>query len=227
MISVITPTFAEDAPTPTQPLTLREQVNRALLAFVEQAQSKAKGVRIKGEWNPIDPRLQLPVCPQTPTVQALNGRSSGRLTVKVECQTKGWSFMMAATLRTYQNAVIAKIPISRGQIIDTQAVELRETEITPSASGFYTRISDTKGLLAKRSIAANQVLTHTMLKNPDVIQRGQAVIIEAGNTQFSIRTAGVALASGAIGEIVRVKNSTSGRTVEGTIISDNTINIPL
>ena len=70
---------------------------------------------------------------------------------------------------------------------------------------------------------------YTTDPNPRVgcvlVRRGQIVTLVAGGGPVEIRTTGKALADGAAGERVRVRNERSNRIVEGVVAEDGTVRV--
>jgi flagella basal body P-ring formation protein FlgA len=58
---------------------------------------------------------------------------------------------------------------------------------------------------------------------PVLVRRGEAVRILASRDQVEVSVAGVALANGANGAIVRVRNASSGNVIGARVIADGTV----
>jgi hypothetical protein len=66
-----------------------------------------------------------------------------------------------------------------------------------------------------------------MLQIKTDIRRGQTVTLTVGDGQFAIRTRGTALMDGAVNQRIRVKNTQSGRIVEGIVRSREQVEVLL
>lgn len=81
--------------------------------------------------------------------------------------------------------------------------------------------------LTKNTVMKGAAISPRLLKQRNRVKRGQSVIILAKNAVIQVRSQGVALSDGAIGEIIRVRNRLTKKIVEGTITSEGLVEIPL
>lgn len=211
---------------------LQEQVDAALTAYVQALEpgasaQKNEGRRNEGSWQKLDTRLNLPVCSQSLDIEPFSGKSSGRTTLKISCETPAWSLLVPVNIRSFQQVVVAKSPVTRNAMVAANVLAVEEREIKPSLSDFFVDPTLVSGRLAKRAINTDQIITAPMLTNPNVVSKGQSVIIEATTGNFAIRTAGEALTNGGLGDTIRVRNAQSGRLVEGTVVSEGKVRIAL
>jgi len=63
------------------------------------------------------------------------------------------------------------------------------------------------------------------ISNPPVIKNNDPVNIVYSSGVINLKTTGVALGSGAVGDMIKVKNGTSGAVILGQIINKNTIQV--
>lgn len=207
--------------------SLQNQVDNALNAYIQNLAGNHQDKRLEGTWQKLDTRLTLPVCPQKLDVTPLSDRTTGRTTVKLSCATLSWNFLVPIVIRTFQQVVVSKAPIARNDALNPAMLALEEREIKPPLNGYFTDLGQVAGRLAKRPIPVDQILTASMLKSPEIISKGQSVIIEAGSDSFAVRSAGTALTNGGLGDTIRVRNAQSGRVVEGVVVSEGKIRVAL
>ena len=80
--------------------------------------------------------------------------------------------------------------------------------------GRYTGYTNAKaiiGMLAKRTIRSDAIIQSNQLKAPNLIKRGDNVIITASNSAISVKMNGTALMDGALGEQISIRNNQSKR----------------
>jgi len=65
-----------------------------------------------------------------------------------------------------------------------------------------------------------------MVQMPQVIHPGHLVTLVYENGRVRVEAQGQALESGKIGEIVRVKNLSSGEVLQGQVVNSRTVTIP-
>lgn len=211
----------------THAYSLQDQVDKALNSYIGTIAGSSGDKRVEGTWQKLDTRLTLPVCPQDLAVAPLAERTTGRTTVRISCASPSWNLLVPVIIRTFLPVVVSNAPIERNEAVTPAALSVVEREIKPTLTGFFTDPAQVKGRLAKRPIPADQILTASMLKSPDVVGKGQTVIIEAASGSFAVRSAGTALTNGGLGDTIKVRNEQSGRIVEGVVVSEGKIRVAL
>ncbi len=73
------------------------------------------------------------------------------------------------------------------------------------------------GMLASRRLTVGSVVARKDVTAPPVVRRGQRIRIELRASSVSVSTAGEALADGAVGQMVAVRNLSSGRRLQGRV----------
>ena len=102
------------------------------------------------------------------------------------------------------------------QKISAADVRREDQELSSLRPEMLRRLSPV-GRLAARHLRAGTALAARDLRMPAVVKRGQRVRISVRHATVRVVTAGEALANGAVGDIVRVKNISSGRQLRGTV----------
>lgn len=167
----------------------------------------------------LDPRLRLPTC-----TQALRGflppgsHLPGSTTVGVRCEgATPWTLHVPVIVKAKDNVVVLKRLVTRNTSITAKDVGLEMREI--SAADEYIRdTSQVVGKLAKRPLNASTTLAPAMLSAPLLVRRGQQVVIVANTQGVDVRMQGVALNEGGVGDRIKVRNESSKRIVEATVI---------
>ena len=125
---------------------------------------------------------------------------------------------MVATLK---HAVI------RNTVLTEEDISFNKMNINRLSSGYFDDISELKGKVLSQNLSKGMVLTKHHVKSAMAISRGQSVTIIAKNSTIEVRTKGMAMSKGAIGERIKVKNMKTERVVEGTIIDKHLISVNL
>lgn len=79
------------------------------------------------------------------------------------------------------------------------------------------------GLQLKRSIAYGTVISPSMLTKPVLVKSGDNVTVLSISGSVVVQISGQALQSGALGDIIRVRNVTSGKSFLARIENANTV----
>jgi flagella basal body P-ring formation protein FlgA len=82
------------------------------------------------------------------------------------------------------------------------------------------------GMELTRQLNAGSPIKANYLRPPKVVKRGQQVVLVAGSGGLNVRMKGKANGDAAVGERVRVTNTSSGQQLEGIVNQDGSISIP-
>lgn len=205
--------------------TIRQAVNDFL---VSQAQGHFPG-KVSVEVGYLDNRLRLPACDRPLDAAFAPGRTlTGATTVSVHCEGSApWSVNVGARLHAYGNIVIAANSLRRGQAVRPDDVEVSQADVASLGRGYFTSLDQVKRLVMLRSVRVGTVLTPSMLRQPLAVRRGDQVTITASAGALEVRAKGTAMADGARGDRIGVRNSSSRRVVEGTITAPGTVRVDL
>ena len=120
--------------------------------------------------------------------------------------------------------VVLTKSLQAGEIIGLQDVRLDNRDVNPGV-GYFRYINDVVGRKAKRAININQIIRTRHLELDYAIQKDQSVIIESKIGPVTVVSEGVAVDDAQLGELVKVKNNSSGLVVEGVAVSEKKIRI--
>ena len=124
----------------------------------------------------------------------------------------------------FQKFVVLTKSLQTGEIIGADDVRVVRRDANPGV-GYFRNIDDVVGRKVKRAININQIIRTRHLELDYAIQKDQSVIIESKIGLVTVVSAGVAVDSAQLGELVKVKNSASGLVVEGVAMSEKKIRI--
>lgn len=177
----------------------------------------------------LDKRLRLAACQQKLESFLPPGRPlSGRTTVGIKCNhEKPWTLYVNATIHHFEFIVVAKRSIPRGSIIKESDLILVEQDTSRLNGAYLRKITLAVGKKVKQTIRTHTPVTQRVLIDPQIIKRGDPITIIAQSPALEIRAPGNALASGKIGDIIRVKNTKSQKIVEARIASNNTVTVQM
>lgn len=175
----------------------------------------------------IDPRLKLQQCATPLEIFLPQGnRDSGRTIVGVKCHSpKKWTIYVQADVIKSIKVYVSSSPISRGEKIDATSIELKLMDSSKLRFGYITDKADIIGMEASRRIAPDTVITPRMLNKPKLVKRGEKVQIIAEVDGIVIRVEGEALEDGAKGDMIRVRNTSSKKIIEATVIGPGKVKV--
>ena len=120
--------------------------------------------------------------------------------------------------------VVLTKSLQTGEIIGADDVRLVTRDANPGV-GYFRNINDVVGRKAKRAININQIIRTRHLELDYAIQKDQSVNIESKIGPVTVVSAGIAVDDAQLGDLVKVKNNSSGLVVEGVAISGKKIRI--
>lgn len=193
--------------------------------LAEQAGSQARVVV-----DELDPRLRLPACTEAlETSFAPGARPTGRTNVAVRCRApRPWSVYLPATVHAIEKILVSKRPLIRGITLTADDIALVERESVGGVSAATLRtLEQALGQQLTRNVVEGTALTTDMVSPPLLVRRGAQVVIRARAADFEVSMPGTALGDGKEGGRVRVKNMKSQRIVEGYIMADGSVQVPM
>lgn len=175
----------------------------------------------------LDRRLRLPQCDR-PLSAFLSptSRTATRQSVGVRCEgTVPWSLYVPVTIERPGEVVVSTRPIPRGQIIAEGDVRLAERDLATLHRGYLNDPAQAIGQRAERDLPGDEALSPANLGKPNVIKRGAEITIMAADELLDVRVGGVALASGGIGERIRVRNASSKRELDAVVVGEGLVQV--
>src|SRR5690606_19619 len=135
-----------------------------------------------------------------------------------------WTSHVQANLSIQGFYYVANRNIQPGDALTLTDLTGREGDLLRLPRGVIFDPSQAIGYIAKQRIPAGGTVKYSALRDPDSIQRGQAVRTEARGVDFVANGEGTALQNGGPGAQIQVKSS-SGQIVSGTVLNASTVQV--
>jgi flagella basal body P-ring formation protein FlgA len=135
-----------------------------------------------------------------------------------------WSLYVPVTISAKAAVVLIKGPVTRGTVLNAENLTVVQMPVAQLPPNYLSDLAQVSGHELARAVNGDTYATVAMLKEKNMIQK---VIILAQSASFEVRMSGTALEDGQSGERITVKNTNSGRTVEGTVVTENVIAVSL
>ena len=156
-------------------------------------------------------------------------------TVEVNCASENWSTVLRNN-RTFQieeeleqpfdplksKTVVVKKNITQGEVI-TEDHLTYSFQISDDLPGGFTTMSDIIGRKAKFNLARGAVIKTRQLEIVYPVEKGKAVLVVANNSRLSITVNAIALEAGQLGDMIKVKNSTSGKILNAIVTGEKKV----
>jgi flagella basal body P-ring formation protein FlgA len=170
---------------------------------------------------PLDTKLNLAEC--TKPLEALKANNlikAGRVSIGVHCGGgKKWTVFVSAVIKVYAPVIVLTRPVQRGEIITRNSLSLERMDISNTRGDYATGFEQVENKEAARNLPSGAIIGLKSIVEPPLIRRKDKVIVSSGgDSGFAVQMSGTALMDGAKGQVIRVKNESSGRVVSGTVI---------
>jgi flagella basal body P-ring formation protein FlgA len=126
---------------------------------------------------------------------------------------------------SYVMAPVAVRYIGFGKIIQQSDIKSKKTKLDSTTSNYITDADSVVGMQAKQYIAAGNMFKTDYITRPNIIKNGDPVNIVYSSGSINLKTAGMAMAPGAVGDMIKVKNNYSGAILLGQITNKNTVKV--
>jgi flagella basal body P-ring formation protein FlgA len=180
----------------------------------------ADGARIEVEALPFDARTNVAPCGGELASGLVGKKLTGaRATVRVRCTDPAnpWSVAVALRVALFRRVLVAKHALVRGDVVDADTTELAERDVLQLGYGHLDDPARYAGARVVRPIIEGAAIAPTAIAAPLLVERGATVTLLARGNAIDVRATGVAVEDGSAGMRVRVRNASSGRTVDGIV----------
>lgn len=147
----------------------------------------------------------------------------GRVAFRVQgyegTQRKGPAKVIHAQVSQRVLAVIAAVPVSRGETITRRHVRLAEVLIDDQAQAYLQDTQLVTGQVADNPIQAGDIITSVDVNQPLAVKRRERVSVELDTGGIRITFNGIAHSEGAIGETVEIENQLTKQRLSATVLA--------
>lgn len=175
----------------------------------------------------LDRRLQLRKCAEVPELHVkAPPQNSTNVTVKTSCTAGNrWTIYVPVKVETFQNVVVAAHSIIRGSVLRAEDLMFQRINTAAMMGAHVTDLDRVVGMEVKRPLRQMDVVKLNQLKQPDVINKGETVVLRVKTAILSVETEGTALTNGHMGEKIKVRNESSRRIVDGLVTGPGEVRV--
>lgn len=192
---------------------LQEKIQDNRIIIEQEYSSKSKFDKIKSAQDKIDSIIVEQFEPKN---------SSFRVRVNYN---DGKAETLSGRYLSYVMAPIAARYIKFGDVIQQSDVTTMKVRIDSLNSEYASELNEVVGMQAKTYIAAGKMFKINEVTSPNVIKNNDPVNIIYSSGAINLKTVGIAMGNGAVGDMIKVKNSSSGVVLLGQIVNKNTVKI--
>ena len=174
---------------------------------------------------PIDKRVQVPACSSALTFSSSSeALSQSSVTVKAQCSNSNWYMFMVVKATETQPVVVISSAVSPGTLLTAANIHVVNMNKKRLRSSTFSDIKDVIGARIKRRVSAGRPVDPN---NLCYVCKGDSVTISAGTSNMRVKTSGVALEDGSMGETIQVKNRRSNKKIYARVASTGQVEISI
>lgn len=177
----------------------------------------------------LDPRLQLAQCAEEVRHSITSPRPYGtNVSVKAHCPgARPWTIYVPARIDVYAPIAVATHSLERGSVLTQADVTLNLMNTSQAGAGHVRDLDQVVGKELKRPLRAGEPVRLSHVKAPQVVRKGDRVVLEARGGAVSVVTSGRALANGQVGDQIQVQNEKSQRVVDAEVVAPGRVRVAL
>lgn len=204
-----------------------EDIRTTALDYATAQAQTIAGVEVAVTGGRLDRRLRLKSCDAPlEAFRPIGGRIVGSGTIGVRCLgSAGWTIYTPVWVSVQAPVLVVTRQVARGTILKATDIRVETRDLGRLTSGYITLAADAIGKRLARSLGPGSVLRPASLRKPMLVKRGNRVTLLLRSPGMELRATGKALADGAIGDTVAVRNPKSGKRVEGIVSAPGIITI--
>lgn len=193
--------------------------------FVKQQWQHQPEQRLDINVSPMDKRIKVRSCQADIVISSKKPIKAGHNTLQIDCRSPQWKLYGNVQLKLYGKLWATATPLRRGQVLARAQLKQVDVNISRYQQGHYTNLNDLLGLVVKRNLRDNAVITPNMLDQANLIFKGDLVAIISRQGTMEVKMQGTALENGKQNRQIRVKNNSSGKTVKAYVMAPGRVEV--
>lgn len=144
--------------------------------------------------------------------------SLNRLNYDVSCpDAAGWHIRVDVKPDVYVSVVMPRESITRGTVITEDALMSKKYNLSHQRGDIVVNDDDVVGMTAGRTLLPLRPIDKGALQSPILVKRDDEVSLVSSIDNVTAQTEGVALKNGRKGDVIKVRNESSQRTVSAVV----------
>ena len=130
---------------------------------------------------------------------------------------------MTGWVDVFESVICTTRPVRKGEVLQEEDLFVFRKNISRSRGKTFSTMDEVVGLMARHNLRENTSLQEWMVEAPPVMEKGDMVIILAEMGGLRVRVQGMALERGYPGEMVRVQNTMSQKSIFARVIDGSNV----
>jgi flagella basal body P-ring formation protein FlgA len=197
-------------------LNTHEEIENKIHSYIKAQLLSSPQSKTEIIISPIDRRKRFIDCNKQLilTIAGKNGLKRNN-TISVSCPTQ-WRIFVPVTIKTLMPIVVATKNLSVGDLLTSTNTSIEYLDTSLIIGQTTSELSTIIGSKVKRYVQHGRpVLSYFVC----MVCKNEQVSIVARKASLQIKSAGVALSDGSLGQKISIKNNSSGRIIEATVVA--------
>jgi flagella basal body P-ring formation protein FlgA len=130
-----------------------------------------------------------------------------------------------ANIEAWNDVALTAKPLGKYQTIEKKHIRIKKMNLARVPANAVLTVDQAVGARTVRSIAANTILRSNQIESPPVVERGDVVQVVAESKHMKISIQALAREDGARGDVIRVKNLRSKKTIYAKVVDGRTVQV--
>lgn len=193
-------------------------------SFVKAQLFSTENERVSIEVTKIDRRIAVTQCEGNMSAELVGNKSLQRsATVRIRCDNaKNWQLHIPIKIIRLVPVVVSNRPLSKGSLLTKKNTKIVYMNRVLLRSGYISDLTFVNRARLKRQLSREQMVS---TRDICLVCKGESVTITSSVENLTVKTGGVALSNGILGEKINVRNSKSKRIVSGIVQAAGVIQI--
>ena len=193
-------------------------------SFIKAQLFTSQNERVSIEVTKIDRRITVSQCEGNMSAELVGNKSLQRsATVRIRCDnTDNWQLHVPVKIIRLVPVVVSNRPLSKGSLLTKNNTKIEYMNRVLLRSGYISNLAFVNRARLKRQLSAEQMIS---TRDICLVCKGENVTLTSSVGNLTVKTDGMALANGILGEKIKVRNSKSKRIVSGVVQAAGIIQI--
>ncbi|MDZ4346380.1 MAG: flagellar basal body P-ring formation chaperone FlgA [Candidatus Binatia bacterium] len=134
-------------------------------------------------------------------------------------------FWVKAEIKIFDEVVVTSYPLARREVVTAAGVRVERRDVSSLAARPFTRIEEVLGQQTARFVEVNEVITQKTIERPTLMKRGSPIILVYETGSLRVEAPEAAEEAGKAGDLIQVKNPSSGKLLRGVVVDGRTVRI--
>ncbi|GEM_PF-7108605 len=148
-----------------------------------------------------------------------------RITMKIRGDSWERTIFVRGKIEIENRVLVARKTIRKGEFIDAGNTTLVGKDTTRLRGSYLTCLAQGLHRVARRTIPMGRVITRENITEPVLIRRGEVVTVKVQTPNILITTLAIARQAGRLGDIIRVENIQSKKTIYAKVASRHLVTV--